>query len=142
MIFIIGLCFYYVLLRMFVYVAFAVFYVMLKLQCFCVLWCLVYNLCWCFRLFFFHVCSIIIFPLILFHWYIYDIVVFSDFYGFNLILMVDCFYVDVLSVFVSVTDVANHQRTIFPMLPSTHSLTTYLSDLVLELCVGWKLLPN
>ena len=75
-----------------VYAAFTVFYVMLKLQCFCFRGCLVYNLCWCFRLFCFRLYSNILFRGFCFNSVFMILLCLLVFYRFNLILMVDCFY--------------------------------------------------
>ena len=88
---IIGLCFYYILWTRFVSASFTVFYVVFRGRCLWVQWFLVHNLCWCFWLFCFHMCSSFS-KWFYFHSYIYDVVVFTDFYEFNLILMVEWFY--------------------------------------------------
>ena len=55
---IIGLCLYSILLTRFVSSTFTVSDVVFRVWCLWVQWFLVYNLCWCFWLFCFHICSI------------------------------------------------------------------------------------
>ena len=66
-IFIFGLCLYYILWTRFVSATFTVYDVVFRVRCLWVQWFLVYNLCWCFWIFCFHICSIFksgVFPLI------------------------------------------------------------------------------
>ena len=56
--FIIGLRLYSITWTRFVSATFTVFNVVFRVRCLWVQWFLVYNLCWCFWIFCFHICSI------------------------------------------------------------------------------------
>ena len=89
---IVDLWFSYFIWIGFLSATFTVFNVVFRGQYFCVRLFVVYNFCWNFWLLCFHICSIILFLFFLIHYYIYDIFVFTDFFGFNVILMVECFH--------------------------------------------------
>ena len=68
-----------------------VFNVMFRGGFSCVWLFVVYNFCWYFCLLCFHICSIILCLVVFSHCYIYNVVVFNGFFGFSVILIVDCF---------------------------------------------------
>ena len=103
MIFIIALCFYSILWKMFVSSTFTVSDVVFRVWYLWVQWFLVYNLCWCFWLFCFHICSIFL------KW-----VFFTDIYRMLLCLLISMgsmwflwLNVSVIDKFTPVTDVAD-----------------------------------
>ena len=101
--FIIVLCLYSIFWTSFVSSTFTVFDVVFRVRCLWVQWFLVYNLCWCFWLFCFHICSIFL------KW-----VFFTDIYRMLLCLLISMgsmwfwwLNVSVIDKFTSVTDVAD-----------------------------------
>ena len=92
LILIFDLCLSYLIWTRFLSTTLTLYNVIFRRQCFCVWLFVVYNLCWYFCLLCFHICSIILFLSFFIHCYIYDIVVFTDLFGFSMILFVDCYH--------------------------------------------------